>query len=454
MISNQKEESCWFGLKALSPFLVFVGSYLTLMLLFPFSQTSHQLTSFPIFSCILAIAYSFFTFREKISLNKKIQVFISGVENPTVIYVCFIFVFSSIFAHLLRTIGGMDSAIKICCNLIPGQFILPGLFVAISIFALSIGTSLGSIAAFMPIAVGISQELSIDPALMAGIVVSGSMLGDNLSMISDTTIAAIKVTGCNPYKKFMANAKLVLPSLLITVAILFWVGSAYSGCLPLYPDEVLTIADFTKILPYIAILIPPLFGLDVLVVLFLGAVFAASLGIFMQKLTFLQVVSSLFSGFYMQKSMVAMLLLVMFIAGLLRIIEHNGGINFLISRFKSRAKSAAGSEVLIALLVSVLDVGILRNAISILVAGPIAMQIASPFKIAKERVAALLDIFSCIVTGILPFSTQLLLAAAMANVTTLRIIPHLHYQFVIFFVSSISIFLTSINSEKTTVSSS
>lgn len=426
----------------LLPFAVFIGSYILLSLLYPQADNTLKLTGFPIFACLLALFVSTFTFKEKVPLKKKVKIFITGASQDTVLYMCFIFIFSSIFAHILTLNGGVDAAIKLCEIIIPQQLLLPGIFTAIALFALTIGSSIGSIATFMPIAVGLSQKLNINPALISGIVVGGSMLGDNLSVISDTTIAAIHTTHCSAYKKFKANAFLAFPAFLITIGILSYIN----GQLPPLPLEASAttwqFSDAIKVIPYAAVLLTALVGVDVLVVLPFGALLGGILGIFYEKFTFLDAVTFCFDGFYLQKGMVAMLILVLLIGGLVQVIEHNGGIRYLLHLFHSKTKTKAGAEVSIAMLVSLLDIAIARNTIAIMIAGPIAQQIGGRFKLRGARIASLLDVFACGIHGLVPYSSQLLLAGAMANLSTLSIIPYLHYQFAILIIAMLSIVKT------------
>jgi len=400
------------------------------------------LTSFPILSCLVAIAFSFLIFKEKISFKKKIKILISGISNSTVIYMCLIFIFSSIFSHIVTLNGGVDAAIKIANKAIPVNWLLPGIFVAIATFALTIGSSIGSIATFMPIAVGISQKFNINPALMAGIIVSGSMLGDNLSIISDTTIAAIHTTNCNPYRKFKENAFLVIPAFVITLAVLALINFNISGLIYTEVMPQIVLHDIIKIIPYLGVLFFALMGIDVLVVLFLGSVLAAGLGMFFGNFTLFDSITFFFEGFYQQKGIVSMVFLVMLIAGLSRIVEHNGGIKYLLYRFHKRTRTKVGAELSIAFLTILIETFIARNTITILIAGPIAQQIGRRFKVASARIAALLDIFACTIHGILPYSSQLLLASAMSNVSSISLIPHLHYLFIIFTVTMLSILKT------------
>jgi Na+/H+ antiporter NhaC len=435
------------SLFALAPFAIFISMYVFLILLFPDSGNGLKLAAFPVFAGITAIGFSFFTFQERISISKKIKIFISGVARPTVIYMCFIFIFSSIFSHVISLCGGVDAAIKLCYVLIPKQWILPGIFTTIAIFSLTIGSSIGGIATFTPIAVGLAPRLGVSTSLMAGIAVGAAMLGDNLSVISDTTVAAIHTTNCNPYKKFKGNALMVIPAFISTIILLTIINMYVQQ--PLHAmTTAWNISDIIKTIPYGAVFSLALFGIDVLVVLALGSIIAAMLGIIYHKFSILQAITFFFDGFYLQKGVVAMLMLVMLIAGLSRIVEHNGGIRYLLYKFHSKTKTKAGAEGAIALLVSLIDLAVARNTIAILIAGPMAQQIGGRFKIKSARIATLLDIFSCAVHGIIPYSSQLLLAAAMAGTSSISIVPHVYYQYMILLVAIISVAKTKFKERK------
>lgn len=432
------------SLFALSPFFVFIGMYVALISLYSSVDNKIKLTAFPVFAAILAIAFSLFTFQEKASISKKIKIFISGAARPTVIYMCFIFIFSSIFSHVSLLCGGVDSAIKFCNILIPEQWILPGLFSAIALFSLTIGSSIGGIATFTPIAVGMASKLGVDPAVMAGIAVSGSMLGDNLSVISDTTIAAIHTTGCDAYEKFKGNALLVLPAFVITIIILSFIGFHVHVPLNASAGLMWNFSDIVKVIPYLAVFVLALIGIDVLAVLATGAFTAGLFGIIYGKFTFLSGVTYFFEGFYQQKGIVAIFLLVLLVAGLSRVVEHNGGIKYLLMKFRAKTSTKAGAERSIALLVTLLECAVARNTISILIAGPMAQQIGGKFKVKNARIATLLDIFACTIHGILPYSSQLLLAAAMAGTSSFAVMPHLYYLYVILAIAVLSIVKTKI----------
>jgi Na+/H+ antiporter NhaC len=355
----------------------------------------------------------------------------------------YIFIFSAVFTYVMRLIGGVDVAAALGLYFIPKSLILPGLFTVVSIFAVAIGSSMGTIAAFLPIGIGIASKLGINPSLMAGVIVGGSMLGDNLSLISDTTIAATQTTGCRMSDKFKMNFWLVLPAFFLTFAVLAWLnyGITSESTHELLLSHVGRY-DALKILPYGLILGLALLGLDVIAVLLVGIVSALGIGVWYGYFSFTESTSMIVDGFSQSRDIQQVLLLSFFVAGLSKIVEHNGGLRFLLDRLSRRVKSKAGAEVVVAVLIFVVNAAVAINTVAILITGPVAKRIGTRFDIPGKRLACILDIFSCICQGVIPYAPQLLLAGSIAGVSSVSIIPYLHYQGFIFLVASVSIIRT------------
>lgn len=417
----------------LSPFLIFVGLFLisTLVLPTPIS---------PIFSCIVAVMYSFFTFRDKLTLNEKMAVFIQGSSDSTIMTMSFIFIFTTAFSYILRLIGGVDAAVNLGLYCIPESYVLPGFFIVVSMFALAIGTSMGSIAAFLPIGIGFAQKMGINPALMAGVVVSAAMFGDNLSIISDTTIAAAQTTGARMKDKFKTNFWLVLPAFLLTILLLTGLNIFSMRDYALVATNPISGTDFILVLPYLMIFALALAGLDVIAVLIAAVLVSLAIGLWLGKFSFLQSTSLVVDGFAKNDGgIVEVFVLALCVAGLSKIVEYNGGITYVIDHFKRRMKTAGGAELSIALLVFIINAAVAINTVAILIAGPVAKQIAERFGITAKRTACLLDIIACFCQGILPYAPQLLLAGSLAGVSPTSIMPYLHYQWFVGLVMAISI---------------
>jgi len=290
--------------------------------------------------------------------------------------------------------------------------------------------------------------MGISPNLMAGIVVSGAMLGDNLSIISDTTIAATRTTGTKMVDKFKANFKLVLVAALLTVAVLTYLNFGFDvSALPSLVEK-FNFLDIVVIIPYLLILLMALLGMDVIAVLVLGTLVGIAIGVAIGKFSLLEGTSFLLEGFSRDRDIHEVLLLALMIAGLSKIVEFNGGLSYLLKKLSSGIKGKAGAEISISAFIFFINAVVAINTVAILVAGPIASQIGTRFKIEKKRVACLLDIFSCICQGILPYAPQLLLARSLADTSSVAIIPYLYYQGFIFVVVAFSIVRTFLKEKK------
>ncbi len=419
------------GLLQLAPFSLFIGLFITSMVFFDSAIS-------PIFSIIMAIIFSFFTFTKKVPFNKKMKLIMEGARQPVIVAMIYIYIFSTAFTYVLRLIGGVDSAVKLGMSIIPNSFILPGFFSIVSLFAIAIGSSTGAIATFLPIGLGFSSKMGIHPSLMCGLVVSGAMLGDNLSVISDTTIAATKTTGAKMADKFKANVFLVIPAFLLTFFSLMYINSYYQADI-FYAFASPTWRDILQVLPYLFIFILAFMGFNVVAVLIVGILCGIVTGIGLGIFTFTYSTSLFLEGFSVNQSIHEILVLVLLISGLAKIIEYNGGINYLLDKFSKRITGKGSAELHIALLVSLVCIATAINTIAILLSGPVAKKIADQYDISGKRTACILDIVACITKGILPYGHQLLLAGSIAGVSTISIIPYLHYQGFIFLIITFSI---------------
>ena len=403
----------------------------------------------PIFSAFLAGIFSLFTFVEKTDLHKKIEIFLSGSSDTSIfIYVLYLYFFSTAFSYILTKNGGLVSAVNIGLAYLPIKYILPGMFILVSIFALSIGSSLGSITAFMPIAYGIAKTLSINPALMAATVVSGSMFGDNLSIISDTTIVSAKATGTNLYNKFKENVMLATPAFIVTILYLLYLtqSSPVTQIAPL--DQALTTLDYVNIIPYLVVFALAILGLDVLAVLAIASLLAATIGIMYGKFSFLEATSFIFEGFYGQKSMVRILVLFLFISGLSAVIKHNGGFDYLMNKLKNRSKNQKQAQLFIILLTILINAAIAINTLSIILSGPIAKEIGKKFNLPPGRTACLLDVAATSTHGWLPYAPMMILASSLSHAPVIEIMKNLTYQPLLFVTMISSVFIFNYNKKE------
>ena len=416
----------------LLPFFVFVGLFFVSTLWFEGRLS-------PIFAAVIAVIVSFFTFPSGISFNEKVATFIAGSANSIIISMSLIFIESSIFTYVLNLIGSTDAAVKLGMCVMPSNFLLPGLFLITAVFATAVGSSMGTIAAILPIGIAIANKIGIPLQLMAGTIVGASMLGDNLSLISDTTIAATRTTDSRMKDKFKANVKLVSVAAALTLAVLVYLNMQYPyQCIGSF-GTVDLMNDLFLVSPYLLVLVLALIGFDVVGVLLIGILYTLLVGIGNGTFGFLTSTTMFLEGFARDRAIDEVLLLAIVIAGLSKVVETNGGLNYLLKRLSSNVKSKGGAEVAISVLIFLVNAVTAINTVAILIAGPIASKIGKQFGIANKRVACLLDIFSCVCQGILPYAPQLLLAQSIAHVSSISIIPYLYYQGFIFLVMIFSI---------------
>lgn len=355
----------------------------------------------------------------KESLNKKMDVFCKGAGHADIISMCIIFLLAGAFGTVTKTIGGVDSIVNLSLSVLPANLVVVGLFLIGCFISLSMGTSVGTIAAIAPIGIGVAEVTGIPVALILGAVVGGAMFGDNLSMISDTTIAAVRTQGCELKDKFKVNFSIVLPAAIITVILIAVKTSSYNVEL----NEVYTY-ELVKIVPYLVVLIGALIGVNVFVLLSVGTIFASLVGIYAGSFDLFGAIESINAG---MSGMFELAMISITIGGLVELINLNGGIDFILYFISSRIKSKKGAEVGIAVLASIVDLCTANNTIAIVMAGPLAKNIADEFEIDPRRSASILDIFSACWQGIIPYGAQLLTAAGLVAISPVEIIPYLYY---------------------------
>jgi Na+/H+ antiporter NhaC len=456
-INIDNENSTLGGLPQFSPLIIFFTIYVLLSLYVAYVPEISALDlstirySLPIFSAFIAGIFSLFTFVKKTALHRKIEIFISGSSNISILYIYYIFIFSTAFSYILDKNGGIHSAVNLGLTYLPVAYILPGIFIVVSIFALSIGSSLGSIAAIMPIAYGIAQTLTINPALMAAIVVSGAMLGDNLSMISSTTIVATKVTGSSMRDKFKDNLIVAFPAFLVTVLYLCYLAktSATITAIPEGYIQEITTLDYINIIPYALIFALAMLGVDVLAVLAIAALLASAIGILHGNFSFLEATAFIFEGFYGQKSMVRIIVLFLFISGLSQVVTHNGGFDYILNKLKNQAKNSQQAQLLIIFLTIAVNAAIAINTLAIILTGPIAKEIGDQFNIPRGRVACLLDVAATSTQGFLPYAPMMILASSLSHSSVLEIMKNLTYQPLLFASMIASVFIFKYKKEST-----
>ena len=353
------------------------------------------------------------------SFDEKIQIIAKSVGDENVITMCLIFLCAGAFSGAVSASGGAESVVNFGLSIIPGNLVIVGLFIIGCFISLSMGTSMGTIATLSPIAVGISANTGFSLAICMGSVVCGAMFGDNLSMISDTTIAAVKTQGCEMKDKFKENFFIVLPAAILSIVIFFMLTKDLNYVI----DEELTYS-LVKIIPYLFVLGGALIGINVFVVLIGGTALSLIIGVFSGSIALLDVFSVVGNGITGMYDITVISIVVACIVGL---IKENGGIDYLLRKISSNIKSSKGAELGIALLVFLVDCCTANNTLAIIMSGPIAKEISDEFDVKNTRCASLLDIFASVGQGVIPYGAQLLSAASLSGLSVMMIMPYLYY---------------------------
>ncbi|MDY0131902.1 MAG: Na+/H+ antiporter NhaC family protein [Desulforegulaceae bacterium] len=359
-------------------------------------------------------------------LGKTINSFLTGMGDTNIMAMCMIYLLAGGFSYVAKETGGVDATVNFALDIIPSGFILPGIFIVGAFISTAMGTSMGTIAAVAPIALGIAQKTGIPLPLMAGTVLGGAMFGDNLSIISDTTIAATRTQGCNMRDKFKMNIFIALPAAIITILYLFFAKSGTSSVVPIGDY------NFFQVIPYIVILVMAVSGINVFVTLFTGIILAGILGFFTVDTYNLLIFSKdIYGGF---TSMQEIFLLSMLIGGLSALMKKDGGLNFVSSKiekmikfFSKGGKSNKAAELGIGLMAFFTNLCTANNTVSIIVTGSVAREIAENNNIEPKRSAGILDIFSCICQGLIPYGAQVLLAASIFKISPVFVTGNVFY---------------------------
>lgn len=393
---------------------------------------------------LLALVAAFLQNRKR-SFAEKLSTVVKSMGDENVMIMCLIFVLAGAFSGAVQAAGGVESTVNFGLTILPPKIAVAGLFLIACFISIAMGTSVGTIAALTPIAVGISQKTGFAGAMCVGAVVCGAMFGDNLSMISDTTIAATRTQGCEMKDKFRENFKIVLPAAVITVVlflVLDW-NSDYSvtGSLNY---------NLLKILPYVVVLAGALLGMNVFMVLILGTLLSIVVGVGTGSILWtdiFRVIGMGADGNGGIMNMYDITVISIVVAGIIGLVKENGGIDFILCNIKKHVKGKKGAQAGIAVLSSLVDISTANNTIAIVMAGPIAKDISEEYGIAPKRTAALLDIFTSVWQGLIPYGAQLLYASAGAAAAGLalsptELLPYLFYPFLMAICGFISIFLT------------
>lgn len=414
------------GFLALSPLIVFVVLYLVLSLVAG-DFSSVPLTVVFLISSVYAVATS-----TKFSLKERIDIYGQGASTPNLLLMLWIYVLAGAFSQSAKGMGAIDTTVNLALNILPPSMILPGLFVTACFISISIGTSVGTVVTLVPIAAGIATQTNSNAALLTAVIVGGAYFGDNLSFISDTTVVATQTQGVRMKDKFKVNLMIVVPAVVVVLAVYAFMGFGMQA--PTHVGQ----TDLLKVIPYLAVLMTAVCGLNVMAVLVLGIALCGIIGVLGGSYDFYGWLNALGNGIV---GMGELIIIAMMAGGMLEIIKVNGGIDYIIEKLSGRIRGKRGAEFSIAALVSLVNICTANNTVAILTVGNIAKQISEKFGIDPRKTASILDTFSCTIQGIIPYGVQILLAAGLAHVQPVDIIPYLYYPFAIGIAASLSILL-------------
>ena len=409
----------------MSPLAVFIVLYLVT------SIVARDFYKVPITVAFMATSiYAIAVTRGK--LRRRINVFSRGAGSPEMMLMLWIFVLAGAFANSAKVMGSIDATVNLTLAVLPSQMLLAGLFLAACFISLSIGTSVGTIVALTPIAAGVATQTGSSVALMTAVVVGGSFFGDNLSFISDTTIIATQTQGCKLSDKFRVNSFIVIPAALVILAVYVFMGQGMTA-----PTAVPSV-ELLKVLPYLVVLLTAVFGLNVMAVLALGILLTGIIGLTSGAFDIYGWMQAMGDGII---GMGELIIITLMAGGLLEVIKHNGGIEFIIRQQTRHIHSKRGAELTIAALVGIVDICTANNTVAIITVGGIARKIGEKYGIDPRKCASLLDTFSCFTQGLLPYGAQLLMAAGLASLNPIAIVPYLYYPMAIGIAALLAILL-------------
>ena len=356
------------------------------------------------------------------NLSHRLRVFARGAGRDTLLLMIWIFILAGAFANSAKEMGSIADMVNLTLAIVPSSAILAGLFLGATVISLSIGTSVGTIVAMMPIAVGIAQQLEESVPYVAAIIIGGAFFGDNLSFISDTTICATQSQGCKMSDKFRTNIRIALPAAILVFIFYVFIGKDMSS--PAIVGEI----NFWKVMPYLVVLITAIAGMNVLIVLVVGILLTGIVGMINGDYTILSWSDAMGAGVV---GMGELIIITMLAGGLLEVIRANGGIKFIMDKILRHVHSQRTAELSIAAMVSVVDMFTANNTVAIITVAGLAKDISIRYHLDNRRVASILDTFSCIMQGIIPYGAQLLMGAALAGIASVDIIPYLYYPYVL-----------------------
>ena len=404
------------GIIALSPLLVFILLYLVTSII------ARDFYKVPITVAFMASSIYAVIISRGMTLRKRIEIFNKGAGTSQMMLMIWIFVLAGAFANSAKMMGAIDATVNLALLLLPAKMILAGLFLAACFISLSIGTSVGTVVALVPIAAGMADYTGMSLPMMVAVVVGGSFFGDNLSFISDTTIVATSTQECRLSDKFRVNSYLVMPVACFMLIVYIFMGIHTQA---VHPSGNI---DILKVIPYIVVLVTAVLGMNVMAVLTIGLFLTGIIGILLGAFDFFGWMQAMGNGIL---GMGELIIITIMAGGMLELIKYNGGIDFIISHMTRQVNSKRGAELSIATLVSLVNICTANNTVAILTVGGIAKKIGDRFGVDNRKCASILDTFSCMMQGIIPYGAQLLMAGGLAAINPISIIPFLYYPFLL-----------------------
>ena len=413
-MSNKK------GLLALSPLFVLMA-FIVMFTIYSVDKTQNEPNLSLSVAFMISSIYAVIIFGG-IPIKKRIDTFSKGAGASNLMLMLWIYVLAGAFAASAKSMGAIDATVNMALNFLPASLVLPGLFLAACFISISIGTSVGTVVALVPIAAGIAHSTGSNVALITAIVVGGAYFGDNLSFISDTTVVATQTQNCKMSDKFKVNAIIVAPAAIIVLAIYAVMGADFNA--PANVGQV----EYLKVIPYIAVLITAVMGINVMGGLTIGLILCGLIGILDGDYNIYGWFGAMGDGVL---SMGELVIIAMMAGGMLEIIRENGGIDYIIEKITNKISGKRGAEFSIAALVSFVNICTANNTVAILTVGSISKKISDRFGVDNRKAASILDTFSCCIQGIIPYGVQMLLAAGLANLNPIQIVPYLYYPIAI-----------------------
>lgn len=414
--TNLKQYKGW----AFIPLILFLVLYVGTGLYFTSAGVEDAFGFFPRHVALLISVFVALLYNTKVPMSDKVELFCQKAGNPGVIMIIFIYLLAGGFQGAATSMGGKDSIINLGLTYIPITMLIPGVFIMCCLISTAIGTSMGTIAAMAPIAVGLAEAAELNVALTCAAVIGGAYFGDNLSMISDTTISAAKGCGSEMKDKFQMNFFIAGPAAIIACVMYYFLGGATT--------EVIQVGDFSiiKIMPYIVVLIASLMGANVVMVLFSGIIMTGVIGFAMGSVTLVDWLQGIGGG---MSGMFSISIVAILVSGIIGLVQFNGGIDWIVESATKRIRSRKGAEYIIALLSGVLSASLVNNTIAIIMSAPIAKEIGTQYKIAPKRMASLIDIFACAFLSLMPHDGGMLIMTGLTDVSPIEIIKYSFYTF-------------------------